>query len=243
MKLTCAAEGAYLSRAWRASVDPIPEHFLPQGNQIPAFRVFKSTADSGRGAALSMSMVSYAAVKWIWIVFCSFWLLAALVQKRNVRRQSMGSRLGQMAIVVVALAPYFIFHPRLEFLYRHFTRNSPAMQNFGILLMLLGCGFAVWARVTIGSNWSGVVTVKENHALITRGPYAWVRHPIYSGVLLMLLGTAVTLGTIINLLEVPAIALAFWLKLRTEEKFMLETFGEQYVAYRRQVRALIPRVI
>lgn len=190
-----------------------------------------------------MSMVPYAAVKWIWIGFCSFWLLAAFVQKRNVRRQSVGSRLAQMSIILVALSPFFVFDPRLEFLYRHFYRDSFTIQYFGVLLMLAGCGFAVWARVTIGGNWSGLVTVKENHALITRGPYAWVRHPIYSGILLALVGTAVTLGTIVNLLEVPVIALAFWLKLRTEENFMVETFGEQYAVYRQQVKALIPHVI
>ena len=88
-----------------------------------------------------------------------------------------------------------------------------------------------------------MVTVKEDHALITRGPYAWVRHPIYSGVLLALLGTAMVGGTVIGTLEVAAVALAFWLKLRTEEKFMLETFGEQYTAYRQHVKALIPHVI
>lgn len=190
-----------------------------------------------------MAMVSYAAVKWIWIVFAIFWLLAAFIQKRNVRRQSVGSRLTQLAIIAVALSPFFLIDPRLKIFYRHFSTDSVGIRSIGILLMLLGCSFAVWARVTIGNNWSGLVTVKENHALITRGPYAWVRHPIYSGILLMLVGTAVALGMIVNLLEVPMIALAFWLKLRIEEKFMVETFGEQYAAYRQQVKALIPHVI
>ena len=108
---------------------------------------------------------------------------------------------------------------------------------------MLGFGFAVWARIVLGRNWSGIVTVKEDHTLITRGPYEWVRHPIYTGILLALLGTAVTLGTVLNLVEVPVVALAFWLKMRPEERFMLETFGEQYAVYRRQVKALIPGVI
>ena len=70
-----------------------------------------------------------------------------------------------------------------------------------------------------------------------------MRHPIYTGILLALLGTAVTLGTVLNFVEVPVVAFAFWLKLRTEERFMLETFGEQYTAYRHHVKALIPHVI
>ena len=190
-----------------------------------------------------MSTIPYEAVKWIWIVFISFWVLAAFVQKRNARRQSASSRLLQMLIVLVALSPFFMVDRRFQSLFRHFLPTPPSVQYFGILLMLLGCGFAIWARITIGRNWSGTVTVKENHALITRGPYAWVRHPIYTGILLALLGTAVTLGTVIDLLEVPLIACALWLKIRMEEKFMFETFGEQYTAYRQQVKALIPHVI
>ena len=188
-------------------------------------------------------MNPYAAVKWIWIVFGSFWLLAAFVQKRSVRRQSTGSRMSQLAIILLALTPFFIADKRFGILHRHFFPDPLAVQYLGILLMLLGCGFAVWARVTLGSNWSGTVTVKENHTLITRGPYAWVRHPIYTGILLALLGTAVVLGTFLSTLEVAVVALALWLKLRTEEQFMLETFGEQYTAYRQRVKALIPHVI
>jgi protein-S-isoprenylcysteine O-methyltransferase Ste14 len=192
---------------------------------------------------MSILMNPYAAVKWIWIVFGIFWLLAAFAQKRNARRQTVGSRLMQISIILLVVVPLVVVDRRAGVLYRHFYQNSPAVQYVGVLLLLLGCGFAVWARVTLGRNWSGIVTVKENHTLITRGPYAWVRHPIYTGVLLGLLGTAIALGTILSLLEVPVIACAFWLKIRIEEKFMLETFGEQYTSYRQHVRALIPGVI
>ncbi len=188
-------------------------------------------------------MISYAAVKWIWIVFGSFWLLAAFVQKRNIRRQTVGSRLIQVSIILLVLVPFFLEGRGAGLLTRHLYPNLLIVQYFGVLLMLLGCGFAVWARFVLGRNWSGIVTVKEDHTLITRGPYAWVRHPIYTGILLALLGTAVTVGTVMNLVEVPVVALALWLKLRTEEKFMLETFGEQYTAYRQRVKALIPYVI
>jgi len=192
---------------------------------------------------MSIAMIPYAAVKWIWIVFGSFWVLAAFAQKRNARRQSVSSRLIQVSIIFLVLVPFFVEGRRMGLLYRHLYPNLLFVQYFGVLLLLLGCGFAVWARFVLGRNWSGIVTVKEDHTLITRGPYAWVRHPIYTGILLALLGTAVTLGTTMNLVEVPVIAFALWLKLRTEEKFMFETFGEQYTAYRQQVKALIPHVI
>lgn len=187
-------------------------------------------------------MNPYVAVKWIWIAFGVFWLLAAFVQKRSVRRQSARSRLLQISIIVLALAPLFIAGRKFELLYRHLFPTPPAVQWAGVLLMLTGCCFAVWARVALGGNWSGTVTVKENHALITRGPYRLVRHPIYAGVLLLLLGTAIVAGTAVTMMEVAAVTLALWLKLQTEERFMLETFGEQYTSYRRRVKALIPYV-
>ena len=192
---------------------------------------------------MSIAMIPYVAVKWIWIVFIVFWVLAAFVQKRNARRQTLGSRLMQTSIILVVLMPFFIEGRRVGLLYRHLYPNILAVQYFGVVLLLVGVAFAVWARFVLGRNWSGIVTVKEDHTLITRGPYAWVRHPIYTGILLALLGTAITLGTILNMVEVPAVALAFWLKLRTEEKFMVETFGEHYTTYRQQVKALIPHLI
>ncbi len=184
-----------------------------------------------------------AAVKWIWIVFGSFWLLAAFTQKRSVRRQSIDSRLLQMSVVLLALAPFYIAGRRFGILREHFLPKTADIQYIGLLLMLIGLGFAVWARFTLGRNWSGMVTVKENHVLITHGPYAWVRHPIYTGILLALLGTAIVGGIFASLVAVAVATLALWLKLRTEEKFMTETFGEQYTAYRQRVKALIPHVI
>lgn len=188
-------------------------------------------------------MTPHLAAKWIWVAFGVFWLLAAFVQKRSIRRQSARSRLLQVSIVVIALAPLFIAGRRFHFLYRHLFPTCFALQSIGVLVMLLGCGFAVWARVVLGGNWSGSVTVKENHVLITRGPYQWVRHPIYTGILLLLVGTAIASGTAVTVMEVAAVTLALWLKLRTEERFMQETFGEQYREYCRRVKALIPFVI
>jgi protein-S-isoprenylcysteine O-methyltransferase Ste14 len=188
-------------------------------------------------------MNPYVALKWIWIVFVVCWLLAAFAQKRSIRRQSAGSRILQMAIVLVALSPFFIADEKFGFLQKYFLPHLPAIQNLGIAVMLAGCAFATWARFTLGRNWSGTVTVKENHVLITRGPYAWVRHPIYSGVLCMLLGTVLVVGTFEILLAIAGVLFALYLKLRVEEQFMVETFGEQYTSYRRRVKALVPHVI
>jgi protein-S-isoprenylcysteine O-methyltransferase Ste14 len=188
-------------------------------------------------------MNPYVTLKWIWIVFGISWLLAAFAQKRSIRRQSAGSGLLQMAIVFAALSPFFIADAKFGFLRKYFVPHLPAIQNLGIAVMLAGWAFATWARFTLGRNWSGTVTVKENHVLNTRGPYAWVRHPIYTGLLCMLLGTALVIGTFEALLAIAGVLFALYLKLRVEEQFMVETFGEQYTSYRRRVKALVPHVI
>src|SRR5262249_13577852 len=112
----------------------------------------------------------------------------------------------------------------------------------GLGLTVAGCAFAVWARALLGSNWSATVTVKQDHQLIRRGPYTIVRHPIYSGFLLGVLGTALALGEVRGLVAL-AVAFAAWhIKARTEEQFLVEQFGDAYVGYRRDVKQLIPFV-
>ena len=185
----------------------------------------------------------HMAVKWIWIVLCGFWLLAATAQKRTIRRQSTGSRLLQVIIVFLGVAPLFLHPFRSGLLGENFLTGRVSIHIIGLLLTLAGATLAIWARVVLGTNWSGLVTVKENHALITNGPYTWVRHPIYSGLLLALLGTALVQGKVVYLIVISLAAVALWVKLRTEERFMYETFGEEYRYYHQNVKALIPHVL
>jgi protein-S-isoprenylcysteine O-methyltransferase Ste14 len=107
-------------------------------------------------------------------------------------------------------------------------------------LLAAGLGFAVWARVHLGRNWSGTVSVKEDHELIRSGPYAYVRHPIYTGILAAVLGTAIASGTVRALIGLVIIAAALVRKSHIEERFMRETFPGQYERYSAEVPALIP---
>ncbi len=106
--------------------------------------------------------------------------------------------------------------------------------------MLAGLALAVWARVHLGGNWSGSVTVKEAHELIRSGPYAYVRHPIYTGLIAAVLGTALAADTVRAALGFAIIAAALLRKLRTEGGFMRETFPGEYARYCAEVPALIP---
>jgi protein-S-isoprenylcysteine O-methyltransferase Ste14 len=110
----------------------------------------------------------------------------------------------------------------------------------GVALLVAGLAFSVWARVHLGRNWSGSVTVKQGHELIRSGPYAWVRHPIYTGLLSALLGTVIVSGTVRAVIGFAIIAAALLRKLRIEEGFMRETFPGVYERYCAEVPALIP---
>ena len=103
--------------------------------------------------------------------------------------------------------------------------------------------FAVWARQYLGSNWSGTVSIKKDHQLITNGPYALVRHPIYTGVLLALVGSGMAIGEWRAVLGLALASLALWRKLRLEERLMHQQFGAAYQAYCWRVPALIPFVL
>src|SRR5205807_7719038 len=109
--------------------------------------------------------------------------------------------------------------------------SSVAIFVVAFALTCLGIAFTIWARVVIAGSWSANVTIKEGHELTTTGPYRLVRHPIYTGLLFALVGTAIGLGTFGALVALPLFVLGLWMKLRIEERFLREQFGAQYDAY------------
>lgn len=178
----------------------------------------------------------------LWLLFVTVWMLAALTSKRTVRRQTSTSWIIQAALSVLAFL--LVFQPwRFEAVDVRFVPAAPALTLCGVVLTAAGIGFAIWARFTLGRNWSGTVTLKQDHELIRHGPYRIVRHPIYSGMLLALLGTAIGYGKVPGLIGVAIAFLGFWIKWRIEEQFMIEQFGAQYIQYRREVKAVIPGVL
>jgi protein-S-isoprenylcysteine O-methyltransferase Ste14 len=182
-------------------------------------------------------------ILWCWYMVAFFWLINAFANKRTIQRQSFASRLPY--VVLFWLAFWLLFGStshRSHHLGLVVLPHSTAMAGLGLVLTVLGLLLAIWARVTLGGNWSGTVTFKEDHELIVRGPYALVRHPIYTALLLMFLGTALAIGTVGALAGVPVLFLSFWIKFRQEEALMTEHFGDQYRDYMKRVKALIPFV-
>jgi protein-S-isoprenylcysteine O-methyltransferase len=179
------------------------------------------------------------AFQWLWGLFWAVWMLAALDTKRTVRRQSMSGRILQTA--GVALGFLLLLGSRTwPPLNVRFVPDGEATRLCGLVIVVAGIAFAFWARLTLGRTWSSAVTLKEDHQLIRRGPYRIVRHPIYAGILLAALGTAVGYGKVQCLVGVAIVFLAFRMKWITEERFLEEQFGAEYLAYRREVSAIVP---
>jgi protein-S-isoprenylcysteine O-methyltransferase Ste14 len=121
--------------------------------------------------------------------------------------------------------------------------HSLVLDTAGLAVTVLGAVFAIWSRVTLGRNWSSAPQVKERHELVVKGPYRIVRHPIYTGLILAVAGTGLAQDRGIWLFMVVLIFASYWLKIRVEERLMMETFPEEYAEYRRRVKALIPGIL
>jgi protein-S-isoprenylcysteine O-methyltransferase Ste14 len=177
-----------------------------------------------------------------WGTLIVVWIVGAFSTKSTARSASRASRLVLFIplLTVWLLVNTHVIRP--DWLIVRLWPRTPAIELLGLALTILGCLFAVWARVTLGSNWSGLPTVRREHELITNGPYALARHPIYTGILLALAGSAIAIGTSGWLLSWSLVLVSYTVKIRQEEQLMMETFPQDYPAYRRHVKALIPGV-
>ena len=195
-------------------------------------------------------------IGWAWLAFYLFWLvMAAFVKKTKVREPVLQRLVYGLSMIVAflllvqgqipsqrtVLVDLFNF-AAVPFADRVFTPTA-TLGVIGLIAAILGLVLAIWARVTLGKNWSGDVTIKQDHTLITAGPYAFVRHPIYTALLLMYLGTWLVLGTLGGIVGFAVLLWGFWIKLRREETFMLKTFPDQYPAYAKRVKRLVPWVM
>jgi protein-S-isoprenylcysteine O-methyltransferase Ste14 len=180
--------------------------------------------------------------RWMWIVLVVVWAAGMFMTRQTARRQTSSSRMWQMGLVLLGMWLLFGWASGIAWLDGPAFPVTTAIAMAGVAITLAGVTFAIWARVMLGRNWSGVITVKEGHTLVRSGPYRFVRHPIYTGMLTAVAGTALTHGSMRGVVALPFVALGFWLKTRTEEGFMVQEFGEDYRRYMHEVRALVPFV-
>jgi protein-S-isoprenylcysteine O-methyltransferase Ste14 len=178
----------------------------------------------------------------IWGVWLLGWLLSASITGKTVRQESGTSQLAYSIFIWVGAILLF-FHPTtLGSLNRPLLTSMGWLSWSGVALVLIGLGFAGWARFHLGRLWSGRVTLKENHTIVRTGPYGMVRHPIYTGLVIALVGTALSQITVVALFGMVLLIVGLLLKIGQEERLLTGHFGGAYDVYRREVRGLIPYI-
>jgi len=179
-----------------------------------------------------------------WVVFFLFIIVSAFSVKRTVQVARVW-RWSWLALIPGGAA--FLFAHGWPLSARSVGKPlwpfTPWVGAAADLVSLIGVCIALWGRVALGRNWNINPALKEDHQLIQGGPYAYVRHPMYSGLCLMLLSTVLWFGNGIGWLFFAACFLGTWLKLRTEEMLLTMHFGDEYVRYKGRVKALVPYLL
>lgn len=177
-----------------------------------------------------------------WIGFVAYWLVSALRQKATAERQSLPSALAHR--IPVGLGWFLLAFPRLGPPWnRALIPHAAWVLVMGTAICVSGLFVTLWARRTLAGNWSSDVTFKQEHELIQTGPYRFTRHPIYTGLLVMCLGTAIEIGALRGAVALVVVGIGFWIKLKQEERLLLRHFPDAYPVYQKRVKALVPFII
>jgi protein-S-isoprenylcysteine O-methyltransferase Ste14 len=178
----------------------------------------------------------------IWLVWFAFWRLASPDSAGSDERESARSRasyLVPMVLVIVLMIgpgwPPWVEHQLIP--------GGWFRYWIGVVVLVSGLGLTVWARRVLGRNWSGRIAIKDGQQLVRVGPYRLIRHPIYTGGLIAILGSAAASGRVSGFLALALGCAALGLKIRIEERWLMKEFGDQYAEYRRSSWILVPYVL
>jgi protein-S-isoprenylcysteine O-methyltransferase len=186
-----------------------------------------------------MQLNLYQLAFWLWMATFAVWAVTSITAKQTIGSYSDWQ--SRVAVWIVALSWWLLFDRDFKGLLGwRFLQTTAIATYAGLALTVLGLALAVWARFFLGGNWSTLVELKRDHQLIRGGPYAIVRHPIYTGFMLASLGTALMQGELHALLAFALITTVWTYKSRLEEAFLVKQFGAEYHQYRNRVKGLIP---
>ena len=193
------------------------------------------------GVAIPTTQEAFDLSSKIWFAWCILWILMASWSKPSKRREFAWQRLEHVIPMVFGFL--LIYNHRFTWggLASRIVPDNSAVAAIGLLLTVGGLVFAVWARIALGGNWSGTVTIKSGHSLIRRGPYKWIRHPIYTGLLFSVVGTVLLQGEVRSFLGFAVILFALYRKAKREEKFLSEEFGDSFAEHARHTGMFLPR--
>ncbi len=184
-------------------------------------------------------------LKICWIIVLVVWVSGAIGAKTTAQKESFPKRF--VLYVLPILIAVYLLGPGEWFghtwLRENFVEHTNLVGMIALTICILGVVIAIWARLTLGRNWSLSVQLKKDHQLIASGPYSQIRHPIYTGILLMFVGNVLIVGDYRGFFALAVVFVSFWYKLKKEEKWMLENFGEAYRLYYAKTTALFPKVL
>jgi len=180
-------------------------------------------------------------LRYIWIVFGVYWVAAGTKSKAAQTSEPQLHRFVRLGILMVVFLMLFPIGTAVGFLGKRFLPQVTAISYFGFAATLVGLAIALWARIHLGQYWSDKVVLKVDHQLIRTGPYASMRHPIYSGVLLGVLGTAVVLGEWRGVVALLLLLTNYTIKARREEKILAQEFGAEFTVHQKHTGFLLPK--
>ena len=180
-------------------------------------------------------------LEYVWAAFGLYWIAVARGGKATQTGESPFYRIMRLAILVITFTLLFWERTAIGFLARRFMPQLPVVAYAGFLATLAGLTTALWARIHLGQYWSDKVVLKVDHQLIRTGPYAYMRHPIYSGVLFSVAGTALVLGEWRGLLAFLILLTNYWVKAEREERILSARFGQEFSDHQQRAGFLFPR--
>jgi protein-S-isoprenylcysteine O-methyltransferase Ste14 len=189
-----------------------------------------------------MATISTLLIIGFWLIFLGYWIVSARRVKPVAELPSRSSTLTYRMPLILGGFLFGCFRLRYP-LNISLTPHTNLAQAIGVMTCVLGMALAIWSRRILAGNWSSEVTFKQGHELIQTGPYRFVRHPIYTGILMMFLGTGIANGQLHCWVGLVILFAAFWIKLNQEETLLLRHFPGDYPSYRSRVKALVPFVI
>jgi len=176
-----------------------------------------------------------------WGVFVVYWLVSAFKTRATREKESFVSRYAVLSIEIVGFAMIFSHRGGIGFLGNRVVPRNLMGPIAGTVLTWMGIGLAIWARYHLAEYWSARVTIKEGHQLIRTGPYARLRHPIYSGLVLAAIGSAVVIDRWRCVFGVCLVLMGYCIKAKKEEAMLTQQFGDAFLEHRKHTGFLIPR--
>jgi len=177
----------------------------------------------------------------MWGAFGVYWLVAARGTKQTEVSESVCFRVLRLGILLITFVLLLSPWLRMGWLGRRFAPETAIGRGAGLTLTVAGLLLCIWARRTLGEYWTDKVALKVDHQLIRRGPYAYLRHPIYSGVLLAIAGTALAIGEWRGLIALFLLGTNYFVKAKREEWLLAARFGDDFIEYKQQAGFLTPR--